>query len=93
MRPFRREGPCLSPGKTQGKVVLHLFRARSRHRLAFGLLAASTALLAGMTSTASGSAPIGTGKTIVFGLTRSGTAGAAAGACGSRLQCFKSAIT
>lgn len=38
-------------------------------------------------------APVGTGKTVAYGLSRSGSAGAVAGACGTRLQCFKTAIT
>jgi hypothetical protein len=38
------------------------------------------------------SAPLGSGKTIAYGLTRSGSAGAIAGTCGTRLQCFKAAI-
>ena len=38
-------------------------------------------------------APVGTGKTVAYGLSRSGSAGAIAGACGTRLQCFKTAIT
>ncbi|MDQ4079883.1 MAG: Ig-like domain-containing protein [Gemmatimonadota bacterium] len=41
------------------------------------------------------SVPIRTpdGKTVAFGLSRSGSAGATAGLCGTRLQCFKTAIT
>ena len=33
------------------------------------------------------------GKTVAYGLSRSGTAGTAGGSCGTRLQCFKTAIT
>ena len=35
---------------------------------------------------------MGSGKTVVFSVTRSGTAGVNAGACGNRLQCFKTAV-
>lgn len=34
----------------------------------------------------------GTGTTVMYALARSGSAGVTAGACGTRLQCFKSAI-
>jgi hypothetical protein len=43
-------------------------------------------------STAGGAAPFGTGKTISYALSRSGSAGVVAGSCGTRLQCFKTAI-
>jgi hypothetical protein len=33
------------------------------------------------------------GKTVAYGLSRSGSAGVTAGTCGTRLQCFKTAIT
>lgn len=68
--------------------------ATGRGRLGFALLALiAFALLTTASSALGESAPVGTGKTIVFGLTRSGSAGANAGACGTRLQCFKNAIT
>jgi hypothetical protein len=49
------------------------------------------ALLAGVPS-APAAAPVGSGKTVAYGLSRSGSAGAAGGVCGTRLQCFKAAI-
>ena len=33
------------------------------------------------------------GRTVAYGLTRTGSAGVVAGGCGTRLQCFKTAIT
>lgn len=50
------------------------------------------ALLPTAASALGESAPVGSGKTVVFSVTRSGTAGATAGLCGSRLQCFKAAV-
>ena len=38
-------------------------------------------------------ASAGTGKTVVWGLSRSGSAGVSGGTCGNRLQCFKNGIT
>jgi hypothetical protein len=60
-------------------------------RLAVGLALAACLLVAGATARAQ-SAPIGTGKTVAYALSRSGSAGAVGGPCGTRLQCFKAAI-
>ena len=38
-------------------------------------------------------ANVGTGKTVIWSVSRSGTAGASGGSCGTRLACFKTAIT
>jgi Concanavalin A-like lectin/glucanases superfamily len=51
-----------------------------------GLLTTSPAALGG-------AAPPGTGKTVAWGLSRSSSAGTVAGACGTRLQCFKIGIS
>ncbi len=56
------------------------------------VLAVTGLLMLGCAASAS-AAPVGSGKTVAFGLSRSGSAGALAGACGTRLQCFKNAIT
>jgi hypothetical protein len=48
-------------------------------------------ILAGV-SPAPAAAPLGSGKTVAYGLSRSGSAGATAGVCGTRLQCFKTAL-
>jgi len=52
----------------------------------------AAALLAPAASAMAAAAPMGSGKTVAFGLTRSGSAGVTAGTCGSRLQCFKDGI-
>lgn len=49
------------------------------------------ALLAGVPP-APAAAPMGSGKTVAYGLSRSGSAGAPGGVCGTRLQCLKTAI-
>ena len=67
-------------------------RAQRRIRLGFGTLALVALAVLVTGSSAIGAAPVGTGKTVAFSLSRSGSAGGAGGACGSRLQCFKTAI-
>jgi Concanavalin A-like lectin/glucanases superfamily len=49
------------------------------------------ALLVGVPP-APAAAPVGSGKTVAYGLSRSGSAGGAGGGCGTRLQCLKAAI-
>lgn len=50
------------------------------------------ALLATASSALGESAPLGTGKTVARAISRSGSAGTTGGACGTRLQCFKTAV-
>lgn len=70
--------------------------SRSRHARRISatvcLLVALAALPASL-SAARSAAPVGTGLTVAYGISRSGSAGAPAGACGSRLQCMKAGIT
>jgi hypothetical protein len=68
--------------------------AYRRYRLAVAAVAlVAVALLPQASSALSQAAPVGTGKTVAFALSRSGSAGVTGGACGTRLQCFKTAIT
>jgi hypothetical protein len=63
-------------------------------RLRFAVLAVMGIALVAIAFSASGnaSAPVGSGKTVAYALSRSGSAGVAAGSCGTRLVCFKTAI-
>ncbi len=65
----------------------------SRRIITCGVIALMGVVLVGGAASASAAAPLGSGKTVAYGLSRSGSAGAVAGACGTRLQCFKTAIT
>ena len=47
---------------------------------------------AALAATASGASVVSSGTTVLYALSRSGSAGVTAGACGTRLQCFKTAI-
>jgi hypothetical protein len=66
-----------------------------RGRTAACLITAALAALAALVpaSSALAAAPLGSGKTVAFGVTRSGSAGVSGGACGTRLQCFKDGVT
>lgn len=67
--------------------------ARQRGRWPAMLALGALALLFGASSAVGeAAAPVGTGKTVLYGLSRSGSAGVTGGACGTRLQCFKTAI-
>jgi hypothetical protein len=69
-------------------------RARSRRRLGGAALAlVAVTLLATASSSLVQAAPVGTGKTVAYAISRSGSAGVVAGSCGTRLQCFKAAVT
>jgi hypothetical protein len=64
--------------------------------LRLGLAAIAPIALAFLTTASSAfgdAAPVGTGKTVAWAISRSGSAGVTAGACGTRLQCFKTAVT
>ena len=64
-----------------------------RVRILLPLALGAAALSGAFSATAAASAVPGTGKTVAFGLSRSGSAGVVAGACGTRLACFKSGIS
>jgi hypothetical protein len=53
---------------------------------------ALVALLAGASPSVVRAVPVGSGKTVAYALSRSGSAGVTAGPCGTRLQCFKTAF-
>jgi hypothetical protein len=64
-----------------------------RCRLAvLALAGVAVALLPPASSALGQAAPVGTGKTVAFAISRSGSAGVSGGACGTRLQCFKTAV-
>ena len=68
-------------------------RTRS-YRLAFATFGLVVLALLTTASSAFGdAAPVGTGKTVAWAISRSGSAGVTGGACGTRLQCFKTAVT
>jgi hypothetical protein len=64
-----------------------------RGRSATILIATTVVAVLATSSPALASAPVGTGKTVAFGVTRSGSAGVTAGPCGTRLQCFKTGVS
>ena len=66
-------------------------RVRGSRRLGLSTLAL-VVLLAGAAPAVVQAVPVGSGKTVAYALSRSGSAGIAGGACGSRLQCFKTAF-
>jgi hypothetical protein len=78
---------------TKGCGVPVVARTRGL-RLGFGTIALVALVLLSTASSALGeSAPVGTGKTVAWTISRSGSAGVTGGACGTRLQCFKTAVT
>ena len=61
--------------------------------LAFALPGAAFPMMAEGGGAIIDAAEPGTGKTVSWGISRSGSAGVSGGTCGSRLQCFKNAVT